>query len=421
MLLNSIRLWPRTRLQIGWGDLAAGLAACLIKRERSSLVQTTESYWPGESSLLCFSVRSGFDLLLQALDLKPEDEVIYSALNVKGMINIARRAGCVPVPLDLDVESITPTVESLKRAITPRSKVLVVAHLFGCRLALDALIDAAHDAGLIVVEDCAQAFNGRDYAGHPKADVCMFSFGPLKTSTALGGALVNIRDQALLEKMRGIQADYPVQSTSKQVRRIFQFAGLKLLTSPLVFGLVQHAFALSGRDYEDAVADRVRNVAVLKKAKNLRIRPSAALTALLCRRLERFDMVLLGERTAKGRRLSELLGDSVVLPGLGNAHYDYWVFPAVVEAPRDFIARLRRSGFDAANLPRSQAVAAPEDRPQLEARIAAEMLSHLVILPCYPGLPDTELQRLAATVREASQAATGGVQASSRSLVEGQA
>ena len=395
-----MRLWPRTRLQIGWSDLAAGSVACLAAGDRETLVRRAEGYWPGRPSLLCFSVRSGFDLLLQALELAPGDEVIFSALNVKGMINIVRREGYVAVPLDFDAETITASEETLRRALTPRSKVLVVAHLFGCRLELDALIDAAHAAGLVVVEDCAQAFNGKDYPGHPKADVSMFSFGPLKTATALGGALLNVRDAALREKMRAIQDSYPGQPTGRQARRILQFAGLKLLTLPLVFGLVQRFYALTGRDYEDAVAESVRNVAVLKKSKNLRFRCSAALAALLCRRLERFDTASLARRTEKGHRLKELLGDSLVLPGQANAHHDYWVFPTVVEDPLGFIAKLRRRGFDAANLPRSQAVAAPEDRPQLAPRAAAEMLSKLVILPCYEGLPDRELQRLAKLVRE---------------------
>jgi dTDP-4-amino-4,6-dideoxygalactose transaminase len=100
--------------------------------------------------------------------------------------------------------------------------------------------------------------------------------------------------------------------------------------------------------------------------------------------------------------LKELLGGRLALPGQANSHHDYWVFPAVVEEPHGFIAKLRRSGFDAANLPRSQAVAAPEDRPQLEPKAAAELLSKLVILPCYDGLPDRELQRLARLVREAA-------------------
>lgn len=394
-----MKLWPRMKLQIGWGDLLAGAWACLAAGRREDLVARAEAYWPEEDTLLCFSVRSGFDLLLQALELAPGDEVIFSAININGMVNIVKREGYQPVPLDFDSASLTPTAETLKQAITPRSKVLVVAHLFGTRLQFDHLIEAAHEAGLVVVEDCAQAFNGRAYPGNPKADLTMFSFGPLKNATALGGALVNVRKPDLLARMRALQAAYPIQPTKRQAKRVLQFAGLKVLSLPRVFGLLQRYYALQGKDFEDQVSERVRNVAKYKKAKSLRWRPSAALTALLCRRLEGFDPEVLARRAAKGRRLKELLDGCLFLPGQGNVHHDYWAFPAVVEAPLPFIAEMRRSGFDVANLPRNQAVAAPEDRPELEPRRAAELLSKLVILPCYDAVPDRELQRQAALVR----------------------
>ncbi len=394
-----MRLWPRVRLDVGWSDLAAGALACVRTPGRPALLREAASYWSNENTVVCFSVRSGFDLLLQALDLRRDDEVIFSSINVKGMVNIVKRADLITVPLDIDISTVTPPAQTLKSAISPKSKVLVIAHLFGCRLELDGLIDAAHEAGLVVVEDCAQAFNGQEYSGHPKADVCMFSFGPIKTSTALGGALVNVRDRALYAKMLCIQDNYPVQPTSKQVKRVLQFAFMKILTFPLIFGLVRKAFAVAGHDYEDAIADRVRNVAVLKKSNNLRFKPSDALLCLLCRRLRRFDISTLAKRTRKGNRLKELLGDCVVLPGQGNAHHDYWVFPILVDEPLTFVSKLREFGFDAANLPRSQAIAAPSDRSQLEPKAAEDLMSRLVVLPCYDGVPDRELQRMADAVR----------------------
>jgi dTDP-4-amino-4,6-dideoxygalactose transaminase len=72
----------------------------------------------------------------------------------------------------------------------------------------------------------------------------------------------------------------------------------------------------------------------------------------------------------------------------------------LVDQPQAFIDGLREKGFDCANLPRSQAVSPPEDRPQLEPKLAAQALSDLVVVPCYPGMPDSEIQREAEAIRE---------------------
>jgi dTDP-4-amino-4,6-dideoxygalactose transaminase len=53
---------------------------------------------------------------------------------------------------------------------------------------------------LLVVEDCAQAYCGTEFDGHPDADVAIFSFGPIKTATASGGGLLRVRDGELLSQ-----------------------------------------------------------------------------------------------------------------------------------------------------------------------------------------------------------------------------
>jgi len=108
----------------------------------------------------------------------------------------------------------------------------------------------------------------------------------------------------------------------------------------------------------------------------------------------------LAETAAIGRRLRDLIGDSVVLPAQANPVHNYWVFPMLVDQPQVFIDELREKGFDCANLPRSQAVSPPMDRPQLEPKLAAQALSDLVVVPCYPGMPDSEIRREAEAIRE---------------------
>ena len=394
-------MWARTQLKIGWRDLAHGGLACLMPGDRETAARKVESYWDdGVESLSTYSVRSGFDLLLQSLDLEPGDEVIFSALNVKGMIKIVKRLGYTPVPVDLDVEHMAPRLDLLEAAISERSKVIVVAHLFGTHVDLGPTIELARRHNLLFVEDCAQVFDGPRYAGNPDADVAMFSFGPLKTATALGGALIRVRDSGLMARMRALQEAYPVQMNRKHLKRVFQFAALKIVTAPFAMRQIYKFFHKRGMDYEDSVSDKVRNVAPLGSSKKLRSRPSLGMLRLMDRRMRLHRPVELEERAAQGRRLRDLLGDSVVLPGQANETHSYWVFPILVDEPKAYIDRLREKGFDCADLPRSQAVAAPEDRPQLAPRIASQALADMVVVPCYPGMPDSEIIREAEVIRE---------------------
>jgi dTDP-4-amino-4,6-dideoxygalactose transaminase len=394
-------MWARTQLKIGWGDLLSGGLACILPRDRAELGAKVEHYFAGDLNVMAtYSVRSGFDLLLQALDLNEGDEVLFSALNIKGMVTVARRAGAVPVPVDLDVAHMAPSIEHLEAAVTPKSKVLVVAHLFGTRLDMQPIVDFAHRHNLVLVEDCAQAFNGRAYTGHPGADLALFSFGPLKTATALGGALIVVKDADLCARMRNIQNTYPVQKNRNHFRRILQFAALKIITSRWVMGLIFKFFDRRDQDYEDAISDNVRNVAPLGKSKQRRYQPSSGMLALMHRRLSKFIEGSLETRAAKGRHLRDLLDGSIVLPAQDTSYHDYWVFPVLVDDPNTFIRRLRENGFDGANLPRSQAVPAPDYAAHLKPSVAAQILADLVVIPCYPGMPEKEIQRQADLLRQ---------------------
>lgn len=397
-------MWARTQLKIGWRDLVSGAIGCLWPGERERLAEEVEAYFDASGEwLAAYSVRSGFDLLLQALDLKAGDEVVFAALNVRGMVKAARAQGLVTVPVDLDLATMRPLPDRLEQALSPRSKVFVAPHLFGAHVPLDEAFTVARKHGLVVVEDCAQAFNGRAYPGNEKADVAMFSFGPIKTATALGGALIRVRDEALRARMRQIQSTYPVQDNRKHLSRIVKFAGFKVLTWPAVLGAVHRYQAARGRSIEDAVANKVRDVAPLKKSKSLRWQPSAGMLALMKRRLYGFVEGSLEQRRALGARLAGMVGDVVRLPANANTYHDYWVFAFMADDPKTMIDALRAQGFDAADLPRSQAVEAPDDRPHLAALEAARLMRDLVVVPCYPGMPDREIDRLARAIRDAAE------------------
>lgn len=401
--MNALRLHARHRFDIRARDLAHGLtAAWLADRDVEVAVETLWS--PRGGALACSSVRSGLHLLLRALELPAGSEVLVSAVTHPDMVRIVEHHGLVPVPVDLDVAALAPRPDRLAAALTPRTRVLLVAHLFGSRIDLGPAAELAARCGLLLIEDCAQAFGGPGDTGDARADVSMYSFGALKTATALGGALLQVRDAALLGRMRRIQAGWPRQRRREHLARLCKFAVLAGLTRPLAYGLLARGWRALGCDFDRMVGAAVRAFpagGTPELIARLERRPCRPLLALLAHRLRTFDRRRLRARAAAGDRLARGLPAGLRHPGRAAPEHTHWLFPVVAPCPGELIARLRAAGFDAARGASSvAAVVAPDGRPDAEPCEATRMMADLVFLPAYPELGARRLDRLSELLRD---------------------
>lgn len=391
-------LYARHRLDIEPSHLAAGLAAMTASHPERAAAELERFWSPAGQGLATYSVRSGFHLLLSALDLPPGSEVMFSAVTHPDMPRLVEHHGLVPVPVDLDRGTLAPRPDALMRAITPRTRMLVVAHLFGGLVDLDLAWEMCESRGVLLVEDCAQAFRGPLDTGNPLADVSMFSFGILKTATALGGALFTVRNAPLLRQLRDLQAGWPPQRPSSHLKRLAQTTAFVSLTRPAPYALLARA---AGDDFDRTVNSAVRAFPAGSTdalVSRLERRPGAPLLRLLQHRLEHFDHRRLDARAAAGERLAAMLPPGMHVGGRGLDH-THWLFPVTSPDPASLIAALRAAGFDAARRTSSvNAIAAPQDRPELEPVLAREVMSRLVFLPAYPELPPGSLERIANAV-----------------------
>jgi len=220
---------------------------------------------------------------------------------------------------------MAPEVAALQTAITPRTSALVIAHLFGTRAPMRPLIDVAKRHGLFVFEDCAQAFTGPECTGHPETDAAMFSFGSIKTATAIAGALVRLRDPRLLEKVQAIQKTYSQQSTKEYFRELLTHVCVKLFTMPLLFGLFHRACLALDKDFERVIS-AVRNLPDDEEgASVIRKQPCPALVDLLARRIRTFDARKLEERTKVGAEFAKQLPSGLTLLGSKAEFHSFWV------------------------------------------------------------------------------------------------
>src|SRR5215467_3950265 len=114
-------MWLRKRLDIQWSDFGGAARDCLFSGDRADLTDDLEDLWSARGdAFACLSVRSGFDLWLRALALPAGSEVLVSAITIPDMVRIIQSHGLVPVPVDLDPDSLAIDTESLERAVTPK-------------------------------------------------------------------------------------------------------------------------------------------------------------------------------------------------------------------------------------------------------------------------------------------------------------
>jgi dTDP-4-amino-4,6-dideoxygalactose transaminase len=152
-------------------------------------------------------VASGTDALrltLTALEVGPGDEVITTPFTFIATANTISHCGAQPVFADIDARTYNLDPAAVEAAVTPRTKGLVVVHLYGQPCNMESLMAVARRRELFVVEDGAQAI-GATYQGRRVGsfgDAGCLSFFPSKNLGAYGdGGMVVTNNVALADKL----------------------------------------------------------------------------------------------------------------------------------------------------------------------------------------------------------------------------
>jgi dTDP-4-amino-4,6-dideoxygalactose transaminase len=147
------------------------------------------------------------ELTLTALGVGPGDEVVIPANTFVATAAAVVRAGATPCFADVSDETLLMTDATLRAALTPRTRAVMVVHLFGQLPDMDALRAVTDEAGILLIEDAAQAhgaeWEGRR-AGSFGAAAC-FSFYPGKNLGAFGdgGAVVTAQPE-IADRVRAL-------------------------------------------------------------------------------------------------------------------------------------------------------------------------------------------------------------------------
>jgi dTDP-3-amino-3,4,6-trideoxy-alpha-D-glucose transaminase len=140
-------------------------------------------------------------IALRAMGVGPGDEVIVPSFTFYASAEAIPHTGATPVFCDVDPETYCVTAETVRAALTPKTKAVIAVHLFG-NIAPVAEIEAL---GVPVLEDSAQAAGSTSEQGRPGSlgTAATFSFFPSKNLGCFGdGGMITTRDAELAERVR---------------------------------------------------------------------------------------------------------------------------------------------------------------------------------------------------------------------------
>jgi perosamine synthetase len=151
------------------------------------------------------------DVAVKALGLGPGDEVILPTFTIIACAATVVRAGAIPVVVDSEPLTWNIDPAKIEEKITPRTKAIMVVHIYGLPVDMDPVIRIAARHELKIIEDSAEQI-GQEYRSHGASrpvgsfgDIATFSFYPNKHVTTGEGGMVLTSNEALAERCRSLR------------------------------------------------------------------------------------------------------------------------------------------------------------------------------------------------------------------------
>jgi len=152
-----------------------------------------------------FSLNSGRScllLILEALNVKKDDEIIVQGFTCNAVINPILKTNARPVYVDID-DDLNIDIKKIEKKITKKTKAIIVQHTFGMPGKIKEIKKICEKYDLFLIEDCAHALGAKydnKYCG-TFGDISFFSFGRDKVISSVYGGMIGINNLKLKEKV----------------------------------------------------------------------------------------------------------------------------------------------------------------------------------------------------------------------------
>ena len=321
------------------------------------------NYLGVKQAIGCANGTDALVLALKAAGIGPGDEVLTTGFTFFATVEAILQVGAVPVLVDIDARTFNIDPVELERVVSPRSKAVLVVHLFGLPVDLDNIQTICEQHGLLLIEDCAQSFGARHNNRQTGSFGLLgcFSFFPSKNLGGFGdGGLITTNNKEVAKTIKKLRN----HGSSRQY--IHECTGY------------------------NSRLDEIQ----------------AALLRVKLKHIDQFNR----QRCEIASWYRELLSDSDIIVPMEYAEeqHVYHQYTVVLPSHRDRVSkRMTQKGIACAvyyPLPLHrqkalQAVISNGGKPELP--VCEQLAEHCLSLPVYPGMTREQVIRVAETLLEA--------------------
>ena len=161
-----------------------------------------EKKFNSKKIFLTTSGTSALEMACMLVDLKPGDEVILPSYTFSSTATAIILFGAKPVFVDIRPDTMNIDENNIEKAITNKTKAIMVMHYAGVACEMDKILSIAHKHNLLVIEDAAQAVNATykgQYLG-TIGDVGCYSFHETKNYSMGEGGAISINNEVFIER-----------------------------------------------------------------------------------------------------------------------------------------------------------------------------------------------------------------------------
>jgi dTDP-4-amino-4,6-dideoxygalactose transaminase len=204
------------------------------------------------------SGRAALYLAFKALQLREGDEVIMPAYTFHIVPLVINACGLRPVFVDVLPDTYNIDVSLIEKKITPKTKAILVTHLYGQPCELEPALQIAQKNGLKVVEDCAHAL-GADYRGRKVGgfgQLGAFTFAMAKNMPCFGGGMLTTNDEDTYRRLMHMVRPPDTDRLKGLWKEIAKTTANYLATLPVSFSLGVYPFIRASAALGPSLFDR---------------------------------------------------------------------------------------------------------------------------------------------------------------------